>query len=170
MNALPILIPLADGQHLPLTVLGALGRQTVSVAIRPCTRPEGPHRRYGEAHSRNALLTVAGALPAGNVVCMLDRDVLLTDVHALERAVTLLSTTVDVMAVHLRYKEGLTEKHMDIGAVVFSNHLAADLWFDPERETCHCESFTQCLNRVGGKQVYLSDALQGTEYNVFNGG
>jgi hypothetical protein len=166
---MPVLMPLADGHHIPWPVLTGLMRQSLDVAVRPCSRPAEAHRRHGEALSRNALLATVKTLPPGNVVAMMDRDVQLLDAQALESACVRLASDAGLKVVHLRYKTGpLT--HYDMGCIVFRSDLAKVLEFDPTIETCHCGTLTRCLDEHGWRQDYLSEECEGREYIVYNGG
>lgn len=160
---IPVLMPLKDGHAIPCEVLNALNRQTMDVTLIPVSRPGFRNRRAGEALCRNILLSVLGGMGHADLAVMMDRDMVLLAPNAFERACTRLKGDESLKVVHIPCKPGLSNKHFDIGCMVFKREVASKVLFDVTQETCCCEALTNHLNECGWRQEYLSDGPMGRE-------
>lgn len=162
----PVLVPLADGQHIPSQVIRSWLAQTVDLAIRPFTRPGATGCKYSEGKCRTELLDASAGLQksvVSGVAAMFDRDVVLTCQNAVRLAHDLICADDRLGAVHIRFKPNLTEAHFDIGCVLFRIAAVRGIVFTSET-TCHCHAFSEHIRKLGMTQCYL-DGVQGFELN-----
>jgi hypothetical protein len=165
-EAIPVLIPLADGQGLASAVLAALVTQAVPVVLYCGSRPvctENP--RHSEGLSRLALVRAAMYIDAPAFV-MMDRDVVLGPT-----VVARLAAAMDdykngsVGTIHARTLAIMSPPdHMNLGIFAYRRDVADLLVkaFDRPKEvnTCHCESLTNVLRGTGWSQKWLSDTQE----------
>jgi hypothetical protein len=162
---LPVLMPLRDGHDVPGAVMRGLLEQSTPLSLVPVSRPGQTNRRAGESLSRNVLLGVLARIHS-DVAVMMDRDVVLTDAHAVKEAVHALRGRPELKVVHIRVKPNLTDRHFDMACIVFKREVASRVLFDVTRDGCCCVTLTEHLRDCGWRQEYLSDAVHGREHTI----